>query len=42
MDNPTAVILIFGSGKIVCTGTKLEEISAAIDKITDKFSSVGM
>ena len=42
MDNPNAVIFIFGSGKIVCTGTKLEEISAAIDKTTDKLSSVGM
>ena len=42
MDNPNAVILIFGSGKIVCTGIKLEEISAAIGKTTDKLFSVGM
>jgi transcription initiation factor TFIID TATA-box-binding protein len=42
MSAPNAVLLIFGSGKIVCTGSKLEDISAAIDKMTNDLSSIGM
>ena len=42
MDNPHAVILLFSSGKIVCTGTKnLEDASLAINSIKEKLSSFG-
>lgn len=39
-DDPNTVILIFDSGKIVCNGIKLEEISIAIDKLTNELSSL--
>lgn len=42
MKNPNATILIFNSGKIVCTATRLKDMSTAIDKTTDMIPSVGM
>lgn len=41
-DDPNAVILLFDSGKIVCNGTESEEISTAIDRMTNKLSSLGI
>ncbi|MBN2603231.1 MAG: TATA-box-binding protein [Candidatus Thermoplasmatota archaeon] len=42
MDNPRAVVLLFASGKIVCTGTKnLEDASLAINSIKEKLRSFG-
>jgi transcription initiation factor TFIID TATA-box-binding protein len=42
MDDPTAVILLFGSGKLICTGSTLDAITAAVDKMTNKLSSLGI
>ena len=37
MDEPKVVILIFTSGKIVCTGaTKEEDVYRAVDKLHNK------
>ena len=42
-DDPNMVLLIFGSGKIVCTGAKkLEDASNAINTIEDKLRSMGI
>ena len=42
MENPRAVVLLFSSGKIVCTGTKnFEDASLAINSIKEKLSSFG-
>jgi transcription initiation factor TFIID TATA-box-binding protein len=36
MDNPKVVILLFASGKLVCTGAKKEEdVSVAVEKLHD-------
>ena len=43
MDELGVVLLLFSSGKLVCTGAKkMEDISAAIETITDKLSSIGV
>jgi transcription initiation factor TFIID TATA-box-binding protein len=42
MDDPTAVMLLFGSGKMVITGAKTDEIEHAYTKMTEKLSSLGM
>ena len=37
MDDPKAVILIFRSGKLVCTGTNNEEdVNRAVEKLHEK------
>ena len=41
-DDPNTVILLFDSGKIVCSGTESEEISTAIDRMTNELSSLGL
>ncbi len=41
-DDPNTVILLFDSGKIVCNGTESEEISTAIDRMTNELSSLGI
>ena len=42
MDEIGAVLLIFSSGKIVCTGVKkLEDASKAIEMMKEKISSLG-
>ena len=43
MDGSNVTLLIFGSGKIVCTGAeKLEDVSDAINTIEDKLTSMGV
>ena len=43
MDNLGAVLLLFSSGKLVCTGAKkLEDATTAIDTMKDKLSSMGI
>jgi len=42
INNLGVVILIFGSGKLVCTGAeKLEDVNNAIDIVKDKLTSLG-
>jgi len=37
MDDPKVVILIFTSGKLVCTGAKTEEdVYRAVEKLNEK------
>lgn len=40
MNDPNTIMLLFDSGKIVCNGSKSEEISIAIDKMTNELSSL--
>jgi len=43
MDNPRVVILLFGSGKLVCTGArKAKEVEEAIKKITQELNAKGL
>ncbi len=43
LDEPKAAALIFGSGKIVCTGAKsIEEATLAIHRTIDKIRSAGI
>ena len=42
MDVPKVVLLIFGSGKVVCTGArKPQDVEDAVDKITTELRSAG-
>jgi transcription initiation factor TFIID TATA-box-binding protein len=41
-DDPNTVILLFDSGKIVCNGIRLEDITIALDKMLEKLSSFGI
>ncbi len=42
LDEPKVVLLIFGSGKIVCTGGKKpQDIEAAVEKVTAELRSSG-
>lgn len=42
MDDIGALLLLFSSGKIVCTGAKaIEEASNAIEKMEEKLTSIG-
>ncbi len=43
LRDPKVVVLIFGSGKLVCTGArKREDAERAVDKITAELSSLGL
>ena len=43
MTSPKVVILIFGSGKIVCTGAKREQdVKEAIEKLYNKLKEIGV
>jgi transcription initiation factor TFIID TATA-box-binding protein len=42
LNDPNVVILLFDSGKIICNGTESEEMSAAIDEMTQELSSLGV
>lgn len=43
LRDPKVVVLIFGSGKLVCTGArKTEDAERAVDKITAELSSLGL
>ncbi|DAC72186.1 MAG TPA: TATA-box-binding protein [Thermoplasmata archaeon] len=41
-DDPNTVILLFDSGKIVCNGMRLEDVTVAIDKMLEKLLSFGI
>jgi len=42
MEDMGAILLIFSSGKIVCTGVKnLEDASKAMEVMNEKISSIG-
>jgi transcription initiation factor TFIID TATA-box-binding protein len=37
MDNPKVVILLFGSGRLVCTGArKPEDVGVAVEKLAEE------
>jgi transcription initiation factor TFIID TATA-box-binding protein len=43
IDVPKVVVLLFGSGKLVCTGArKPEDVEAAVDKITEELKAAGL
>jgi len=43
IKEPKVAMLIFGSGKIVCTGArKVSEVSVAVDKLSDELSSLDL
>lgn len=43
MFEPKVVLLLFGSGKVVCTGGKTpQDIEAAVKKITEELQAAGM
>ena len=40
LDEPKVVILLFGSGKLVCTGArKAEQVNEAIEKIIEELNA---
>jgi len=43
LKEPRVAMLLFGSGKIVCTGArKIEDVSRAVDKLAAELSSLGL
>jgi len=43
VKEPRVVMLLFGSGKIVCTGGKnTEDVSTAVEKVSKKLTSMGL
>ena len=43
LDSPKVVVLLFGSGKIVCTGAKVpEDVTRAVDKIAAELRSASL
>lgn len=43
LREPRVAMLLFGSGKIVCTGArKIEDVSTAVDKLAAELSSLGL
>ena len=43
LDSPKVVVLLFGSGKLVCTGArKPEDVEIAVDKITEELKAAGL
>jgi transcription initiation factor TFIID TATA-box-binding protein len=43
MDDPKVVILLFGSGKLVCTGARTpRDVERAVDKIKEELESAGL
>lgn len=43
VKEPRVVMLLFGSGKIVCTGgKKTEDVSTAVENLSEKLSSLGL
>jgi transcription initiation factor TFIID TATA-box-binding protein len=43
LESPKVVMLLFGSGKLVCTGArKPEDAETAVDKITEELKSAGL
>jgi len=41
-DDPNTVILLFGSGKIVCNGISLDDVTVALEKMLEKLLSFGI
>jgi len=41
-DDPNTVILLFDSGKIVCNGKRIEDVTVALDKMLEKLLSFGI
>ncbi|HEY3420791.1 MAG TPA: TATA-box-binding protein [Methanomassiliicoccales archaeon] len=43
LDDPKVVLLLFGSGKLVCTGAKVpQDVEKAVDKITKELTAAGL
>ena len=43
LDEPKVVVLLFGSGKLVCTGArKPQDVEAAVSKITEELKAAGL
>ena len=43
LEDPHVVVLLFGSGKLVCTGArKADQVSEAIDKISQELDMKGL
>jgi len=43
LDDPKVVVLLFGSGKMVCTGAKIPPDDVrAVDKIAEELRAVGL
>jgi len=43
LDSPKVVVLLFGSGKLVCTGArKPEDVQTAVDKISKELRAAGL
>lgn len=43
IDDPKVVVLLFGSGKLVCTGAKKpEDVERAVEKITEELDQAGL
>ncbi len=43
LDDPKVVLLLFGSGKLVCTGArKPEDVERAVEKITEELGIAGL
>ncbi len=43
LDDPKVVLLLFGSGKLVCTGARVpQDVERAVDKITKELEAAGL
>jgi len=43
LDDPKVVVLLFGSGKMVCTGAKIpEDVTRAVDKIAAELRAASL
>lgn len=43
LDDPKVVVLLFGSGKLVCTGArKPNDVERAVDRITEELQAAGL
>jgi transcription initiation factor TFIID TATA-box-binding protein len=43
LDVPKVVVLLFGSGKLVCTGARRpEDAEQAVDRITEELKALGL
>ena len=43
LDEPKVVMLLFGSGKLVCTGAKRpQDVEAAVDKVAEELKAAGL
>jgi transcription initiation factor TFIID TATA-box-binding protein len=42
MDNPRVTFLLFGSGKVICTGGKtIEDVKRAVSKVDKRLKNLG-